>query len=84
MIPEEEQHTHDPEVDLDPQEVLDVDYNPDTDIPDSEGEPNDDAGEEFVHEPVDGALPVDDSCADMEFEEAEDEISDEEDEEDSK
>lgn len=75
-----ENPNHDPAVDLDPQEALDADYNPDTDVHDSEAEPNDQAGENYTHEPVEGALPVDDSCCDLDLGDAEDEISEDDEE----
>jgi len=68
----EDQHTHDPEVDIDPQEVLDQDYEPETDV-DHDPEPKHEEEIDFEPQPVEGAQPVDDECEDLDLKSAEEE-----------
>lgn len=74
----EDQHTHDPEVDIDPQEALDQDYDPETDV-DHDPEPKHEEEIDFVTQEVEGATPVDDECEDLDLEPAEGEIPEGED-----
>lgn len=72
-----EEHIHDPEVDLDPQEALEQDYDPSTDV-DHDPDPKHEDEFHFVPHPVEGALPVDDECEDLDLCPAEAEVPDDE------
>ena len=66
---------HDPEVDIDPQDALELDYDEAGDIADVDAEPNDQVDDDFEH--VEGAEPVDEDSADEEPDSAEDEVAEE-------
>lgn len=57
--------------DLDPNEAIDLGYDPDTD---TDEDPVNDEGYPYTPEPVEGAEPVDDAVADVAIPSAEDDF----------
>ena len=52
----------DPDIDIDPNEAIELDYDPDTD---TEETPANDADHPYEPEPVEDAQPVDEAVADV-------------------
>lgn len=62
---------YDPEIDIDPNEAIELDYDEETD---TDEDPKNDADHPYEPEEVEGAEPVDEAVADAEIPSAEDEI----------
>lgn len=62
---------HDPNIDIDPNEAIELGYDPETD---TEEDPVNDVDHPYEQEEVPGAQPVDDSFAAVDIPSAEDEI----------
>lgn len=64
----------DPEVDHDPNDAIELDYDESTD---TEDQPGNNQVDDSDFEAVEGAEPVDEGCADVEPDSAEDEVAEE-------